>query len=254
MMRQVPALRLGYGLDKKDSNELSLFDYFGKNSVLRFNHEQIEEVLQSEKIKFLKKLFENSEYFREELCNCSDFKIEDYLITFKAMMNDVNRISHLMLRLKTLLLNSYAISKNISLSEALEKIIDATCQTLECDRASVFMVDELTGELWTKAAKGSELTIRIPMNKGIVGYVVSNNVTENIEDAYKDDRFNKEIDKKNNYRTKTIICVPIKDQFGNVIGACQAINKLHHSRFTSDDEYIFETLALNAGIILRNQI
>ena len=167
-------------------------------------------------------------------------------------MNDIHRISHLMLRLKTLLLNSYAISKNISLSEALEKIVDATCETLECDRASVFMVDELTGELWSKVAKGSELTIRIPLNRGIVGYVVTNNATENIEDAYKDNRFNKDVDKKNNYRTKTILCVPIRDQFGNVIGACQAINKLQQNRFTPDDEYIFETLALNAGIILRN--
>lgn len=73
------------------------------------------------------------------------------------------------------------------------------------------MVDEMTGELWTKVAKGSDVTIRIPMNKGIVGYVVSNNSIENIEDAYKDNRFNKEVDKKNNYRTKTILCVPIKD-------------------------------------------
>ena len=82
-------MRQGYGVDKKDSNELSLFDYFGKNSVLRFNHDQIEEVLQSDRLKFLKKLFENSESFREEMCNCTDFKIEDYLISFKSMMNDV---------------------------------------------------------------------------------------------------------------------------------------------------------------------
>eukprot|EP00347_Sterkiella_histriomuscorum_P012659 403367722 len=254
LMRQPPSMRTGFGLDKKDSNELSLFDYFGKNSVLRFTHEQIEEILQSERIQFLRKLLENSDSFREEMCDCSDFKIEDYMITFKSMMNDIQRISHLMLRLKTLLLNSYAISKNISLSEALEKIVDATCQTLQCDRASVFMVDEMTGELWTKVAKGSEMTIRIPINRGIVGYVVTHNQIENIEDAYKDNRFNKDVDKKNNYRTKTILCVPIKDQFGNVIGACQAINKLNLPRFTSDDEYIFETLALNAGIILRNQI
>jgi signal transduction protein with GAF and PtsI domain len=128
---------------------------------------------------------------------CSDFKIEDYLLTLKAMFNDIQRLSHLLVRLKSLLLSSYSISKNLSLYEALEKIVDATCETLDCDRASVFMVDELTGELWSKVAKGSELTIRIPMNKGIVGYVVSNNGTENIEDAYKDNRFNKEVDKKN---------------------------------------------------------
>lgn len=49
-------MRSGYGMDKKDSTELSLFsDHFGKSSVLRFTHSQIEEVIGSEKIKSLKK-------------------------------------------------------------------------------------------------------------------------------------------------------------------------------------------------------
>jgi len=88
-MRYPPGMISGYG-DKKDSNELSLFnDYFGKNSVLRFTHEQIEEVIQSEKIKFLKKLIDSSEQFREEMTQCSDFKIEEYLLTLKAMLNDI---------------------------------------------------------------------------------------------------------------------------------------------------------------------
>jgi hypothetical protein len=43
------------------------------------------------------------------------------------MLNDIQRLSHLLIRLKTLLLSSYSISKNLGLSEALEKIIDATC-------------------------------------------------------------------------------------------------------------------------------
>ena len=50
-------MRSGY-LDKKDSNELSLFDHYGKNSVLRFSHDQIEEVLKSEKLINLKKIME----------------------------------------------------------------------------------------------------------------------------------------------------------------------------------------------------
>ena len=76
----------------------------------------------------------------------------------------MQKVAHLVIRLKALLLNSYSISKNISLTEALERIIAATCASLECDRASVFMIDEMTGELWTKVAKGSDLTIRIPMH------------------------------------------------------------------------------------------
>lgn len=161
-------------MDKKDSSELSLFnDILGKNSVLKFSHEQIDEVIESDKINHIRNVLENIDIFRNEVSNCSDYRLEEYIVSFKAMLNDVQRLSHLLLRLKTLLFNSYAISKNLSMNEALEKIVDATCETLDCDRASVFMLDEVTGELWTKVAKGSESTIRIPMNKGIVGHVIS---------------------------------------------------------------------------------
>ena len=44
---------------------------------------------------------------------------------------------------------------------------------MQCERATVFMLDELNGELWSKAAKGVE-QIRIPKNTGIVGHVVKN--------------------------------------------------------------------------------
>jgi GAF domain-containing protein len=46
--------------------------------------------------------------------------------------------------------------------------------------------------------------------------------------------------------------VPIFDQFGKVIGACQAINKISNKQFDSDDEWLLENLTHNAGIILRN--
>lgn len=81
------------------------------------------------------------------------------------------------------------------------------------------MLDELNGELWSKAAKGVE-QIRIPKNSGIVGQVVQTRKTKLITDAYKEPLFNKDFDLKNNYRTKTIICIPIIDQFDKVIGAC----------------------------------
>lgn len=89
-MRVAPGMRTGYGMDKKDSNELSLFnDFLAKSSVLRFTHDQIEDIIQSDKLKTLRRLVDSSELFREEICNCSDFKIEDYLLTFKAMFNDI---------------------------------------------------------------------------------------------------------------------------------------------------------------------
>ena len=140
------------------------------------------------------------------------------------------------------------------MSEALEKVVDKVCETLECDRASVFMLDPLNGELWTRVAKGSDKTIRIPLDKGIVGAVVRNEMRENIEDVYNDPRFNKEVDRVTGYRTKSVLCVPIRDQSLQVIGASQAINKLTRDKFTLDDECLFDWFTANAGIILRNSM
>lgn len=72
------------------------------------------------------------------------------------------------------------------------------------------MLDELNGTLWSKAAKGVE-PIRIPKNAGIVGQVVKTRQIMNIEDAYKEPLFNKDFDILNNFKTKTVLCVPIID-------------------------------------------
>jgi signal transduction protein with GAF and PtsI domain len=62
------------------------------------------------------------------------------------------------------------MSSSLDIQEAIEKIINETCKTLECDRASVFLIDHKRQELWTKVAKGAK-TIRIPLGGGIAGHV-----------------------------------------------------------------------------------
>lgn len=73
------------------------------------------------------------------------------------------------------------------------------------------MVDNERNELWTKVAKGTS-SIRVPMNQGLVGYVASKGKTLNVLDARQDYRFNIEIDNRNNYHTKGVLCVPIFDK------------------------------------------
>lgn len=221
---------------------------------MSYDTEQIKTIFTQKKIKRLQKILGKSEKFRDEITNCEDFMLEDYTLTLRAVMNDVERLSYLLLRLQSLIYSGQTIAKNLGLTEAMEKIIDEVCDTLQCDRASVFMLDELNGQLWSKVAKGSDVTFRMPKDQGIVGSVVCNNIRENIHDAYKDKRFNSTFDQKTGYRTKSILCVPIRDQYGNVIGACQAINKLTKAHFEVDDIYLFESLTTNAGIVLRNSM
>ena len=96
------------------------------------------------------------------------------------------------------------------------------------------MIDELNGELWSKAAKGTSDTIRIPLSTGIAGHVAMSGELVNIQEAYTDSRFNRDVDIKNKYRTKTILACPIKDKKGGIIGVIQAINKID-GYFTRDD-------------------
>lgn len=67
-----------------------------------------------------------------------------------------------------------------------------------------------------------------------------------------DERFNRDIDLKTGYRTKALLCMPIKDSSGDVIGVAQVINKLNCERFTENDEKIFSSYLQFCGIGLRN--
>ena len=72
--------------------------------------------------------------------------------------------------------------------------------------------------LWTKVAKGNK-TIKIPFNAGLVGHTFQTGEILNIRNAYNDPRFNKEVDRKNNYKTNTVLVVPIRDPNNkNIIG------------------------------------
>lgn len=55
-----------------------------------------------------------------------------------------------------------------------------------------------------------------------------------------DDRFNCEIDTLTGYRTKALLCMPIKDSSGDVIGVAQVINKLNGEYFSETDEKVKE--------------
>jgi hypothetical protein len=67
--------------------------------------------------------------------------------------------------------------------------MNETCKILNCDRASVFLLDAKKNELWTKVAKGTG-TIRVPVDEGIVGFVAKSNDILNIYDAHTDYRCN----------------------------------------------------------------
>lgn len=94
--------------------------------------------------------------------------------------------------------------------------------------------------------------IRVQWGQGIVGHVAKSGVSLNIPDVYQDERFNQTVDNMTGYRTKSMLCHPIKDSAGEVIGVAQVINKANEGAFTPGDESVFEKYLQFCGIGLRN--
>jgi len=145
------------------------------------------------------------------------------------------------------------ISVEINLDKLLFKIMDEVGKILNADRCTVFLYDEVNDELWSKVAIGLEQEIRFSADKGIAGHVWKTGDTINISDAYKDDRFNPEIDKKTGYKTKSILTMPLLNLYNEVIGVIQVLNKKGGS-FTKENERLLSAISLIAASAIENSI
>jgi adenylate cyclase len=155
-------------------------------------------------------------------------------------------------RLSRLLAASRAIASERDPDTLLFAIIEATTSALEADRSSLFLLDRQQGELWSKIAQGAEIAeIRVPLGAGIVGYVAQTGETVNLADAYADPRFNRAVDRRTGYRTRSLLCLPIRDREGRLAGAVQVLNK-RDGAFTVEDEELLDALASQAVIALEN--
>ncbi|MCP4350153.1 MAG: response regulator [Desulfobacterales bacterium] len=145
-----------------------------------------------------------------------------------------------------------ALSFELNLLRLLAKIMDTTKELLTADRCTLFIFDENTNELWSQVAQGLEIKeIRFSSNLGIAGTVFTGGKTINIRDAYTDPRFNPEVDKKTGYRTRSILCMPIKNKNDQIIGVTQVLNK-KGGPFTEMDERRLRAFSAQASIALEN--
>ena len=146
-----------------------------------------------------------------------------------------------------------AVAAEKDIDVLIKTIAEETKVALNADRCTVFLYDKENDELYSKVATGLDDTreLRIPADKGLAGHVAHTGETINIKDAYNDSRFNPDVDKKTGYRTKTILCMPIKNFNQDIIGVFQVLNKFDEA-FTIDDEDLLVAIASSAGISLEN--
>lgn len=141
----------------------------------------------------------------------------------------------------------------IGIEDLIERVVLTASKVMKADRASLFLVDKIAGELWSKVAEGeSHREIRISLDDGIAGWVARNCEMVNVTDAYEDSRFNPEVDRRTGYKTHSILSGPVIDKNGELIGVIQVINKKEEGVFTEQDESLFRIFSNQISISLEN--
>lgn len=155
-------------------------------------------------------------------------------------------------RLESLIDASKHLNTTFNLEELLSIILHLATKNLNAERGTIYLIDEKTKELWSKVLKGEGLVeIRLPIGTGISGTVAETGETINLKDASKDKRFYDGFDKRSGFRTKTMLCMPMKNRHGRIVGVFQIINKKKGS-FDQEDELFLKAFSEHAALAVEN--
>lgn len=161
--------------------------------------------------------------------------------------NSTVSLSDAVRRLSVLIEVTDTVTRQLSLDYQLPRLIDLIVEALDAERATLFLHDANTGELFSRVAHGDGVSeIRIPQSVGIAGSVFGTGIAEIINDAYQDARFNPEIDRVTGYRTRSIMCVPLRNRADQIIGVTQVLNR-HSGTFTTIDMALLEAISRHAA-------
>jgi adenylate cyclase len=144
------------------------------------------------------------------------------------------------------------LTSEINLSTLLQKVMGEATSMLHAERSTLFLNDEKTNELWSEVGEGIGATqIRFPNHLGIAGAVFTSGHSVNIPHAYADLRFNPTFDRTTGFFTHSILCVPVINKNGKIIGVTQVLNK-RGGPFSDEDESRLKAFTAQVSIALEN--
>jgi CheY-like chemotaxis protein len=147
------------------------------------------------------------------------------------------------------------VERERAFDELLDFLAREAIGEMEADRSSIFLLDEARHELWSRVALGmGEQVIRFPSDRGIAGHVATTGELLNVADPYADPRFNPSVDRQTGYRTRSILCGPLRARDGRIVGVIQVLNKQGDGPFVVDDEHRFERVMSRCALAIENAL
>ncbi len=144
------------------------------------------------------------------------------------------------------------LNSTLNLGELIQIVLQLATRHTQADRGTMFLVDHERQEIWSLVGLGLEQKeIRIPMSKGVAGYVARTGETVNLADAYADARFEPDVDRRLGYRTRTMLCIPILNKAGAIVGVLQLLNK-GTGPFNTEDKDFLRAISVHCAIAIEN--
>ncbi|XP_041985200.1 cGMP-specific 3',5'-cyclic phosphodiesterase-like isoform X2 [Aricia agestis] len=160
------------------------------------------------------------------------------------------------------------VANELDIDVLCHKILVNVCLLTSADRGSLFLAKGTPPDRYLQAklfdvTRDTELNdalqiarsqeIKIPFGVGVAGLAAQTKHHINIKNAYSDPRFNSEIDARTGYKTELILCMPICNYEGDVVGVAQIINKTDGSKeFSPRDVEVFRRYLTFCGIGIQN--
>jgi len=135
---------------------------------------------------------------------------------------------------------SKTLTSTLELNEVLGTIMKKAKPLIKAEAWSILLLDEETGELIFEKTAGKKegrkkiKKERLKKGEGIAGWVAQEKMPVVVPDVSKDPRFSGRIDKEIDFRTKSIMCVPIINK-GSILGVLELVNKTTNDPFTKED-------------------
>ena len=125
------------------------------------------------------------------------------------------------------------------------KVMKEFKDEIDCDRCSLLFFDSLLNEMFFYS---HDQRFKFSMDKGIAGYVAMTEELVNVPDAYADSRFNQEMDKQTGFKTRNILCAPIRARSGDgVVAVIQMLNKKGDLAFSTLDEEVIRNASFKVS-------
>lgn len=134
--------------------------------------------------------------------------------------------------------------------ELLQQIAEASTRLLGAARASIFLWDKRGKTLVGRPALGVEGgELRIADDVGVVGEVLRSGQLRRVDAEEAVGEIDRRVDQQLNFRTRNLLCAPMRTPEGGMLGAFEVLNKCE-GNFTEEDEIALVELAAHAAVAL----